>query len=537
MRMYSFCCSPIDRERFKLIQQENNDEDLSSNYNVVEEIVATYKQQNQVAWQILLSPVQLSRAIKQYHMCDNKFFIHVGIQFVLLVYLLSKSLFHIIYTGSDQTLATYYENQYYFPRLFESYPEPQLFYSLTLSICLYSFSIRIFSTYKLIKSSLINLNGYKELDVGQINLSYLTFPNWCLKDWFTVIKSSFNYCKKCRQDPIAFKNYIKLNKLMAEKVSKLSNHNLMYDSNVIDFDECYKDFEHLYDANKRDEKFRNWHYSLPIHRVDPFVWAILTFNIVIITWFSIFLIVLVCICLLYLELLSVAGNEINYGFSDLVRVFSNLPIYLIEPKYLIRLFDIYAYVLIQLPNQFDAMPFYFNSSFMYSRTRKLVDCLQSDLDFCRQGIRNLRAKFDSQEQNELSDLNQQFNLWQASCCNFRFNLAPDGTKTNPWDVNGIKELNDRLWLMAKLTRRLRIEFLSVKKCHSGYLNLVVVSSGFCIAYCVSLILRAKSYSQLFCLSVNTIGSLMPLVTIVFFSILMDNAVSMPWPVSFVSTSI
>lgn len=520
----SFCVSPIDSRRFnRELRYKIQDKNERLSHTHIEHKIDERRKYDHIPWGLMLQPRKLANAIKRYHMCDNTFFIYLFGHLLLLFYMLIKCILHAMITGSDDQLADYIERTYYFPRLFESYDNTHMFYNVTISVCFSSLLIRLASLHRLIKYSLINVNTYKRFNIVQNNLAYLMFPNWNLTDWLKIYRYALRHEFQRRTDPYVHYKHTRFDEHVAERISNFNHAGLIYHTNIISFNDCYEKFEHFYDPKQRNTRYRYWHYSTPVHLFDPFEWALNTIGYLTFSSTAFLLVTSVNICIYYYELLCIVPKE-HYDPLDVLSMASYVSTYLNQPSRLIRLADLIFFAIIQLLTQIDATMYLWDTGIMFSRTRKLICCFESDLRLC------LRTNVYLNNRTE----RYQFRPHQFKS-NYSYQLMPSIGQISPIYENGyqqsaiykknILELNERLRYMCKLARLLRDEFLDVKSWHSNYVNILIVSNGFCLAYCVSLLTQIETLSSLFCIFVCAISSTAPLCLSIIYSLSMDWAVS------------
>lgn len=491
-KFWTFCVSPIDSRRFH--------ESLQGSSLIREDVGAfcekNIKRQEHVPWNLVFKPKLLAKAIKQHHMCEDSFFVCVLIQFVALIYLLYKTAFHPIMTGDNQRLARYYEDKYLFPRMFQSYSNAHNFYNMAFSVCLYYFLIRLLSLIRLIKYSLINLDGYKQVTTAQMNFSYAAIGDYHAPGWWNFFKYAYKHHRQTKN--YSLKSHTQLNKITCRHIDsqQLYNTNLIYQVNILDFNECYKGFDRLFGPQWRPKKYTNWHLNQPVQSADPVEWAVMAAIFTVAFNLAIYFVIISIVAALVFEVI----NEHDDISPILQRPWHHFCLWLSKPTRLIRFIDIVVFIFVQLPNQIDATFIYFDCGILFSRVKKLTKCFQEDLVLC------------------LDDYKQRVHVGKHTHAN-HFGYSGDQNPNRHYS-----RLNDHLRLLVKLARFLRLEFLDLKKYHSDYINLMMMLTGFCIGSAFSLISTTSSLGGLFCLIIGALSLICPMIALICYAILLDTAV-------------
>lgn len=485
----SYRVSPIDRERFKT--------DRKARLRLSEQQSQTYKfnsnlkrilQDKSVDWKVVWNLKHLAYLIKRQHLAGNKFLFCILLQFFLLFYLLFKCIFHLLKTRHNEELAEYYDKQYCFPKLFHSYPNQFQFYGLCLTVYLYSLVIRLDATIKLIRISILNQKHYKEFYITQVNCSYMDLTSdVTVKQLLQLMRNSLIHYLQIGRNPLTRSAHTKIRAL--KTMSEFDKSDMIYYRNAIDFNECHK----LNSKNVANFKYRtlghnNWHYTMPVHRMDSFELALFEFFLKI-GILTLGLFIFLVLANFFIFEVRATLPEHNLTWLDLLASPLNL---LSKPCRLVRFLDTAGMVFVQLPNQMDAAAFCLDAIVLLSRIRKISKCFEDCLNVCRLGVYLIHSNCDTIQ-----------------------------TKIDR------KELNKYVRQLSNLTKILSYEFLDIKKAHSSYLNLMILSSGFCLAQCAIIIIRTDFFAVRFNCSAIAVALCVPLFTVPIYCVMIDNMVSTP----------
>ena len=527
VRMFCFTVSPIDKDRFKeSYEAEMRQKDQELELDIPTQL-ETRQRKFKVDWKRCLKWRELRKAIKSYHMVGDEFFICLALQFLSLLYLGSKILVYSIYVRSDEELATYLDRSLYFPRLFATHKGAEVFSNYSLSLLTYCFSIRILALFRLIRNSLINFEGHhRDWTISQVNVSYAVIHNWKLKDWIPLLSICLRHFRQCKTNKRVGELHRRLGAKLIGDLDKFSDKYLCYRCNVIDFSECYKEVKFLSTEAQVDKSFNRWYLAQPLHRVDPFEFGLMS-----VSWILALIVIssslILVLLILTLEELSLTVVP-EHSQKSLLEILSYLPQFLSEPRFLIRLLDIFLFILVQLPNQFDSGTFYWDAGITISRARKVNNRLCLDMEMC------LRKAATSGERLERQGVSNQNRIGGAIIVlNDRLVNECQKSKRSPLDCrqntsagDDEEDLEASILKNIQLTRLIQREFYDIKRVHSAYLNIMMIGGGLCLAFSLSTLQRSMAPISLQCCFVITaIGASAPLLFVSIFSIFVDRQVS------------
>lgn len=437
----------------------------------------------------LLDPKKLVDYIKQYHCVGNLFFIMTAGQFATICYLHIKSTFHLFVTGTDQDLANYYADRY-FPRIYHSYADSHNLDSFIASICTYILFFRLLRLYSLIKNSIINRNGYETMNIAQLNFTNVSSFELPLFESMRFLRFIYGHKKACMNDEKVRKMHLTLEDNLEETMNKKHLAELIYFHNPIDFTCCFNTFENdfsdVYKANPYWAK--DWFVATPCPRIDPTEFSLLVMIASIAIPLATLVLIIFVSYITFFELCTIAKD------NNQDNCLAQLPLLLFDPYRFVRLFDIFASVLIQLPQQIEAAFFYWDCSVMIARARKVNEALQVDLDFCSNG-----AKLVGDDSN-----------------------PAEHQRVTPKEK---KELNNSIWLHIRLTRCIHHEFRDLRMAHSTFLDALFVGGGLLISVSTSSLLVSNSLVKQLILGSFIVSCCVPIILSVFYCILTEVTVS------------
>lgn len=451
--------------------------------------IGTVHQELEESWsRYLLEPKRLVECIKQYHCVGNLFFIMTVWQFATICYLHLKSTFHLFITGDDPELANYYADRY-FPRIYHSYADSHNLDSFLSSVCTYILVFRLLRLYSLIKNSIINRDGYEYINIAQINFTNVSSFELPIFETMRFFRFIQGHSKACANDNRIRRAHLTLADHLEDKMNKKNLVEFIYFHNPIDFTGCFtnfeRDFSKVYKANPWWAK--DWFVATPCPRIDPSEFSLLvTIASIGFPLASLVMIVFVSY-VTFFELCTIAKDN----HQD--DCFAQLPSLMFDPSRFIRLFDILASVLIQLPQQIEAAFFYWDCSVMIARARKVNEALQEDLDFC------------STETQRIDN--------------------PSTAKHKRVTSKEKKELNNSICLHIRLTRCIYHEFSDLRVAHSMFLDVLLVGGGLLISVSTSSLLVSNSIVKQAILGSFIISCCVPIILSVFFCILTEVTVS------------
>lgn len=440
-------------------------------------------------WLRLLHPVALIGLIKRYHLVSSWFFLLFIGQPLILIHLLIKLVVQTFYTGADPERQHYLDSVYY-PHLAGTLPEPHHLNSVMLSEICCCLCVRLLSAYKLIKGSILNEHKYKDINVTQVNLAALTACELTVKEWIEVFKSTIKHDARIKINPAFRRSHLRINFLNHPYLEQLTEKELLIQLNIIDFDQCFDNVQ-LFDPSKRKKRYQEWHYALPFHKWSPSMLRLQVVCAFLIGGSLLIFQGLIIIGTIYLELASTARGKQMASFNELVSVFKY---HFSQPIYLIRIFELLALIVCQLPRQFDCLLVIMDQCLLIGRARKLAEAFEADLEICRNKI--FASKFEYKEEfpKQIS---------------FRGKLLLSREQQqfeNRCRSNDIRKLNDRIQSYIKLISLLHAEFLSIRKTHSALINMIIIGDGICLTYILSKILVEPNISVRIILGVGLLSN-------------------------------
>lgn len=454
--------------------------------------VGTEAHKSDSVWPYLLHPRELFGYVKRYHGSGSNFVWFGAIETILLTYLWTKTTFHQIYTGSDQKTADYYAERY-FPRIFESYPYQHQLYGLLNVSSLNTLLIRFFISVKIIKRSIANRNGYKDIEISQLNGVFLASLKWPLRDWIKICFVSFYHYKVCKHGHtnrmsdarwrLERQAHLHAHPYSAETISQASSFEFICRENPIDFSKCYEFYG--FDMNNRLPK---WHYPGTNCRMDIVELSFIVWLTIIGTPLIIISILTLMIINLYIELAVLSANKFNSSLMDCIEQVPNL---ITSPKHLLRLFDAYILLAVQLPHHIEAATTYLDLGTLISRVRKLIGRLEEDLEMCKHYALLYHLKRENKDSHNLSSGSPEVDYFT----NFR---SEDGHKRhNPYVYGNIsphqrRQLNRSIEQSILMSETINNEFVALKKTITFYLDLLLIGGGFCIAVGTSAMIGAET---------------------------------------------
>lgn len=442
----------------------------------------------------LLQPQTLFKHVKRYHGSGNNFAWFGFIEIMLLSYLWTKTMFHQIVTGTNQEIADYY-SQRNFPRVFESVPHQYQLYGLINSFCLYALILRLFITARLIKRSIVNRNGYKEIEMTQLNGGFLASLRWPIRDWVKVCFIAFNhykicdkdYKRKCSLEREAEKNaHLHVTPHPVENIQETGSLEFIFRENLIDFSKCYEfygfDIEH---------KVPQWHYPLRNCRMDIWELSLLVWLTVLGTPAVVGSIGSMMLVDLYIELALLSEKKFDSTFMECVGELPNL---LTRPSLLLRMFDVAILLVVQLPHLVEAATTYLDLITLISRIRKLNERFKVDLESCKHFA--LMYHSDNQQlepANSRTDSNCSY-PYSANQLELDFTCHQEH-KTHIYGNMNTRQkhaLNKSLKQSLNMAETISKEFISLKRTLTSYLDLLLIGSGFCLAVAASVVIGAET---------------------------------------------
>lgn len=537
----SFSCSPIHKKRlilkFKLDDNSREQSKSSKSDIVLEDSIDEAEKSFEVIgndlknigpndddfshmfWAIL-HPIQASRLIKRYHMAGNVFIIMFLIHIILVTHLTIKSIIYTFFASSDKAFYQYLNNIYY-PHIAGVFREPELFNNLILIFSSLSMCIRLRSAYKLIKSSIINRETYKELRMSQVNFSNLTLYELTLFDWIEFFLFSFQHDEDIENHPEIAQAHFSLSNLFNEiELDSLTQKETLYHYNLFDWSECYLESIVEFDLKERRDKYRDWFSPLPASRISAgqlrrvIIFALLCESV------SMFGLACCLFGCAYLELRSTLPSD--YETAKTIELFFRWGGQLIEPIHLIRMFELFIFILLQVPLHYDSGLVLLDATVLISRTSKLREIFQYVLNHCEE--RDISTDVLKKQRSNLHEINYlAFNniLMDTNYKSEKSNQSLE----DDYCSSRIEELNIKLQHSVKLTKLLYLEFADMKRMHSMYLNLLIIVMGLTVSYTISLLFRIKSSVDLIILVVMLIAISVPVMNTLIVCAMIERKVS------------
>lgn len=482
----TFSCSPLTIALVESTRARNNvinvgrrltqpfDQHVILKYNITGPIGC--RKDRHDSWPMyLVRPRQLFAAIRLYHCVGNRFFVLVAIQFATIFYLLFKALFHKLFTGTDEQAAQYYADRY-FPRAHHSYPRAHDLDSFLVRAYTYLLVFRLFRLYVLVKNSIINRDGYVELNASQMNFSSASIIEIPLHKWKRFMDIALHHHTAYHESLNIRKKHLKFEDNIEELMDEKDQFEFMYFHNPISFDNCYQTY---FDTSRiyKGSWAKGWYVSLPVCRIDPCEIGVLI-PLGVVGCLLALIIVAILVTLATIHELCAIASETEQG-----GCLAQVPRLLFDISRFVRLFDIVSGVMVQLPQQVEAAILYFDCCSLISRARKVTEALQEDLNSCRHPD-------------------------QAAFVQFK------------------KRLNRRVHLHVRLTRVIYHEFCDIRKTHTVLLNILLVGGGSLISVCASEVLRVDdSFIKRFVLEAFILSCLLPIILSLIFCIASEYTVS------------
>lgn len=464
--------------------------------------------QDLVPWcSYLLRPKELIHLMKRYHVAGDMCIISIFSHLLITIYLWIKAVFHAIYTKTDKETAEFFAS-HYFPRLFESYPKQYELYGTIGAQCSYILILRLYVITRLIKRSIINRNGYREVEMSQLNGVFIESLRWPLKDWFRICLLGFRHYNRCKLEPHALDNKVTRKRGVCsidtgskEKEAHLYSKSwdwnriigsaqtcFLCEANPIDFSPCYR-----YNGLKLDNGHRTrLHYPDDNCRLD--IWEL--------SWLVILTLYAVPVILSYLtiagfmslmaELAVLSPNKFR---STILECLQQIPNLFTNANHLMRLIDSYLFFWMLSHHIFEQAPIHVDICALLSRIRKLSERFQADL---------------------LMDVSITTRI-QAS-----------GDITNDRGSRAERKfLNESLKTSIFLAKTVNDEFKMLKKSTTNFLNLLTLGGGLCLAATGSIIFVAESRMTQFVVLICFTYSVLSIVLSAILCMAVEIRVSIP----------
>lgn len=489
----SLSVSPINRERFEVEFRRRNNQEIKnedgidklpsrSNYIPLE---GNIKRPSRDFFWAIRHPILVWRLVKSYHMISNTALAIYVLYLLILFHLCIKSLIHSLVTGTDRKLLKYFDDIYY-PHMAGSAPEPHLFNNLFLSFSIFCFCVRLGCLYKLIKLSIINEFYYSKLSITQANYSYLATFKLSISEWIKLWKELSNHQKSIYSSKSDFIKHLKFTHSTNREYIKLNQNDLLFRFNMVDFEECYSNTI-IGDSKKRIEYYNNWHFNKPLDRMsvrslmNTIIIAVLGQNLIIHG------VALSIIGYIHLELSSSYSED--YMSQSITEIFASLVSHFSKPIPILRSIEVFTLIGSQVPQIFDSFLVALDVCTLESRTRKLREIFELELEIYRNKATKLALDYKNYKDN------YQFNIDYST-------TLIEGTPNERFDPSALIEIkhkqqfNMRILHNIKLVRLLYLEFLSIKENHSLTLNFIMLSSGIGMSFALSLMFACKTIAEM-----------------------------------------
>lgn len=428
----------------------------------------------------LRNPMKLVEYVKQYHCADDSFFVVTAVQFTVLFYLAFKAIFHRFVIGSDKTLADHYADRY-LPRVFHSYSDSHNIQTFLFSLCTYIFIRRFMRFYALIRNSIINRAGYKYITHTQLNYSAASALEIPLHEWLDFVPIALKHHKDCTEDEEIKRQHLSFGPDIEEAINK-SPIEFIHFQNPISFDRCFDGLHTRFSPKRKSPWAKDWYIPVPLLRMDIFESGLLIVLAVFGMVLSTIIITYLLVSSFLYELCAIALD--NHHESCL----AGFTTFVLSPSRIIRAIDHVLVMLVILPQIIEGSSFLWDCCAMISRTRKIIEALQEDIEYCN-----------------------------AKC---HLSGAIDITTKDK------KELNHLIWIRIQLTRCIVQEFRDLKAVYAVYLNVLLIGGGLLISISVTEILVSDSIFEKFILQGFVIGATIELILSLLSSIFTEIAVSM-----------
>lgn len=432
----------------------------------------------------LTKPSELIHLVKRYHLVGNKCIISIFVQVSAALYLCTKMVFHSIYTRDDPELGNYYAS-HYFPRLFESYPDPYELYGVLGAQCFQVLIIRLYLVGRLLRKSILNQNGYREIEMSQLNGMFVDSLKWPLIDWFRLSFMGLRHRSVCdRSDRLPNRGLPTHRMRKQEKQAHL--HSRYWDpsvligsiqtrffvyANPIDFTKCYQYYGLELDGGREPDYF----YPQANCRLDVWEFSLVVLLTIVGVPIIIVFLIMILVFNFMTELAVLSPNKFE---SSMMERLLYVPDLLFDFNHLVRLTDIYLFHAMLLPHIIEEAVIYLDIFALLSRIRKVHERLEEDLDMCIE----LRTLIGTENP-----------------------LANSDTKVLTLALN--KSLEQNL-ILAKTVND---EFIMIQHSTTTYLDLILLGGGFCIATTSSVLFITKSRLIQFTLVICTLSASLPMI--------------------------
>lgn len=342
-------------------------------------------------YEYLQRPKELIRLIKRYHVVGNWCIVSIIIHLNIAVYLWIKAILHPIYTGNDPKRAEFFAS-HYFPRLFESYPNQYKLYTIIGTQCSYILILRLYVIGRLIKRSIMNADGYKEVEMSQLNGVFIESFRWPLKEWFRICMLGLKHYRRCTGEHGDISNegsHLLMNSPdhartdLAEEEAHLYNRSWSLDhmigssgtyflckTNPIDFTRCYQ----CYNLKLNNDRRSALYYPAANCRMDLWELSWLVILVIYGAPVTISFMTMAAISNLLAELAVLSPNRFDSTLLDWLRQVPNL---WTNANHLLRLIDSNLFFWMLSHHIFEQAVIHVDICALLSRIRKVNERFQA----------------------------------------------------------------------------------------------------------------------------------------------------------------
>lgn len=499
----AFACSPINKPLLKCSFSKSSHA-YSRKLSIVKErrIVDLPKgDQNYLLWS-LRHPFQTAYLIKRYHMVGNSTIVLHLISSLILVHLCIK-LTVFIQVGDDKSTLDYFESRCY-PHLAFFSKRPSDYDWAFLAFSLSCLSFRFKNLCELIKQAIINTNTYQELNVPQLNFAYMSTFNFTPIQWLDLWKKASIHRRAIQNNEEDYKNHLEFGGKIHSQLYWCYNKYSLYNYNFIDFEECYTGLDFIKSQKRQPKRYRTWHTAYPIDRISLIDLQYVAPIMIILSISSLSGFIVCFLAGLYRAVSSHFPEDHSPSLSDF---FWFIPIHSSKISNSIRVTEVLFLFFCQLPQIYESMKVVFDVYLTASRARKLVEIFRLNLTYCRS--------------KELESIGV-FNTFQKKP---HYTFYDSHMKTFKSQLDSRNNLNERILRDVKLTRLIHLEFLNIKKYHSTFLNMLVLTAGISMPIQISTIMKGIEYPELIVISLSFLSSSGPLIVLLLFCAQVEKTVS------------
>lgn len=565
------------------------EKDSSDNqYDMFEESNLAYDEEDiddgSLPWQhFLVHPMQLIQLIKRYHSVGNCFFIGNFFHFSILIHLIVKAIIMAVVEkqgGGNKKINEYFISRYY-PYTAGAFPDAYTINNINLALMVYCLCSRLLSVYRLIRGALINQKRYRRVWISQINVVATTFSSLGLNEWLAFWRQASAHARALKSfsedmtsndenEMHQIKLHLYQDELLESKLQKCSTRELMYHLNVLEFERCYGGIKLSLPGTKYSNQIA-WssvghQYRTCICTMRTYLIMSLTGSILIFELCFVFLLATIIVELrnsnshLSAETWTEFGLQLyNYFGSDGLLIgasnlFAELFHHFLNPIHLIRSFEVFFALLLNIPNHIDAALTYVDLLTMTCRVDKLTSLLNyeskrspsitssSSVDITKYSSPIKQRLLEDGYEKDSHLMRGSVKLKQQ-----RAQISRDyGTSTrssksnsvvqffdsklghrNSMELIGIEleETNNRLLRLIKLSNILYYEFIDVRSMHSLNVNLLFIGNGICVSYMLTLLYSSKNPPQFLLLSIATSSCLIPILVVLIMCAILERRVS------------